>query len=143
MLNAAASTPTDGFPGGHARLPRIVSPRRTPPPSTRATSGPVTQPDQSTKACGFADYFSVESLFEHGTSDDQGAVDPDDPYDVLGVTREASWKEISRAHRKLVARLHPDRFIDADEATCEEAGRKVRAVNAAFAEIRRERGIGR
>jgi DnaJ-domain-containing protein 1 len=142
MLNAAESTPTDGFPGGHARLPRISNPRRTPPP-TASAGRPAAQQEQSTRACGFADYFSVESLFEHGAGDHQGAVDPDDPYAVLGVNRDASWKEISREHRKLVARLHPDRFIDADDATRAEAERKVRDVNAAFADIRKQRGIGR
>jgi len=41
--------------------------------------------------------------------------------------------------RKLVSELHPDRYVDADDDVREAAERRVRDVNEAFAEIRRER----
>jgi hypothetical protein len=134
------------FPGGAPRLPRLTPPRRAVPPDPNATvrTEPVAQgpAPQGT----FTDYFSTESLF--GASpprdeDPESAVVPlpsgEDAYSLLGVTRQASWKEISRARRRLVSELHPDRFVDADEDTRAAAERRVRDVNEAFAEIRRHR----
>jgi DnaJ like chaperone protein len=35
----------------------------------------------------------------------------DDPYDILGVTRELGFEEIKKIHRKLVRELHPDKHV--------------------------------
>lgn len=67
------------------------------------------------------------------------ADDPDDPYVVLGASPRMTWDEIARAHRDLVAELHPDRFIDADDEVRAAAEERVRRVNDAYATIRRER----
>lgn len=93
----------------------------------------------------FEEYFSAESLF--GASPHPSTPAPeeiqDDEYGVLGLTRSATWSEITRAHRRLVAQLHPDRFVGADEATRAAAERRVRDVNEAFSEIRRQRSPSR
>jgi len=34
------------------------------------------------------------------------------PYEVLGITPEASIEEIKRAYRALVNQYHPDKYID-------------------------------
>ncbi|CAB4530199.1 unannotated protein [freshwater metagenome] len=66
--------------------------------------------------------------------------DPDaGPYAALGLTRLATWKEITVAHRRLLSELHPDRHVDADQELRDLAERRVRDVNEAFATIRRQR----
>ena len=49
------------------------------------------------------------------------------PYDVLGVTRDASPEEIKQAYRRLAMELHPDR--NPDDA---EAAERFKDVNAAY-----------
>ena len=55
----------------------------------------------------------------------------DDPYKVLGVSRDASDEEIKRAYRALAKKYHPD-LNPGDE----EAARKMQQVNAAYDQIK-------
>ena len=132
------------FPGGTPKLPRLTPPRRPVPRdpneqarAARAEEGPAPQGT-------FTDYFSNDSLFGASPSREEPReavplLSGQDAYSLLGVSRQASWKEISRAHRRLVSELHPDRYVDSDDETREAAERKVRDVNEAFSEIRRQR----
>lgn len=54
-----------------------------------------------------------------------------DPYQVLGVDRNASDEEIKRAYRTLAKKYHPDR--NPGDA---EAARKMQEVNAAYEQIK-------
>lgn len=55
----------------------------------------------------------------------------DDPYKVLGVSRDASDEEIKRAYRQLAKKYHPD--LNPGDA---EAARKMQEVNAAYEQIK-------
>ena len=55
----------------------------------------------------------------------------DDPYKVLGVSRDASDEEIKRAYRALAKKYHPD-LNPGDQ----EAARKMQEVNAAYEQIK-------
>ena len=68
---------------------------------------------------------------------------PDDPYVILGVPKDASDADVKAAHRKLVVENHPDKLIaqGLPEEFVEVANRKVAAFNAAYDRIKRERGM--
>ena len=55
----------------------------------------------------------------------------DDPYKVLGVSRDASDEEIKQAYRRLAKQYHPDR-----NPGDPEAARKMQQINAAYEQIK-------
>ena len=55
----------------------------------------------------------------------------DDPYKVLGVSRDASDEEIKQAYRRLAKKYHPDR-----NPGDEEAAKKMQRINAAYEQIK-------
>lgn len=88
----------------------------------------------------FLDYFTTDSLFGASPDVDDDMSDATAAaYSTLGVSRRAPWKTVTRAHRELVAMLHPDRYVDADDAVREAAEERVRDVNEAYALLREQR----
>lgn len=69
---------------------------------------------------------------------------PDDPYLVLGASREMSDADLRRHYRRLVADTHPDREIarGLPEEAVTIATRRLAAINAAWDKIEKERGMG-
>lgn len=70
---------------------------------------------------------------------------PGDAYSVLEVERGADMKEIKAAYRRKVREHHPDAMMaeGASDERINAATRKVAAINAAYEQICRERGVGR
>ena len=64
-----------------------------------------------------------------------------DPYAVLGITRDASEREIKRAYRKLISQHHPDKLGDVPDELKRRAEERAREINAAYEKIREEKGI--
>ncbi|MGO4672824.1 TerB family tellurite resistance protein [Bosea sp. 2YAB26] len=69
---------------------------------------------------------------------------PDDPYLVLGASREMSDAQLKQHYRRLVAKNHPDREIarGLPEEAIAIATRRLAAINAAWDLIETERGLG-
>ncbi|MFQ1700141.1 TerB family tellurite resistance protein [Loktanella agnita] len=65
-----------------------------------------------------------------------------DPYDVLGVTPDASMEEVRAAWRRLVRDTHPDRMIarGVPEEAIKLAERRMVAINSAWEDIQGARG---
>ncbi len=60
-----------------------------------------------------------------------------DPYQVLGVSRDADDETIKKAYRDLARKYHPDKYRDSDLA--EVATEKMKEINEAYDAIKNER----
>lgn len=60
-----------------------------------------------------------------------------DPYEVLGVSKDATDQEIDTAYRKLVKQYHPDKYVGNPLASL--AAEKISEINEAYDAIENER----
>ena len=58
----------------------------------------------------------------------------EDPYQVLGLTEQASDAEVDLARRRLLGQYHPDRVAEGEARRAAE--QRTRAINAAYDRIR-------
>ena len=63
-----------------------------------------------------------------------------DPYEVLGVSREATDEEIKKAYRELAKKYHPDNYANSEFSDI--ATEKMQQINEAYDEILRCRASG-
>ncbi len=63
-----------------------------------------------------------------------------DPYEVLGVDRNASNEEIKKAYRELARKYHPDNYVNNPLADLVEE--KMKEINEAYDMIQKERASG-
>lgn len=65
------------------------------------------------------------------------------PYQVLGITREASDAEVKKAYRRLMSQHHPDKLISKGlpQEMMDMAKKRVREIRAAYDQIKEERGL--
>ena len=64
-----------------------------------------------------------------------------DPYQILGVSRDASDKEIQKAYHNLVKKYHPDNYTS-DNPLKDLATEKMQEINEAYDEIQKMRASG-
>ena len=60
-----------------------------------------------------------------------------DPYETLGVSRDASDEDIKKAYRELARKYHPDNYVDNPLADLVEE--KMKEINEAYDTIQKER----
>ncbi len=66
-----------------------------------------------------------------------------DPYQVLGLSRDATEAEIKRTYRELIRKYHPDTLIaqGMPQEFVDVANDKMAGINAAYDTIEKERGM--
>ncbi len=78
------------------------------------------------------DFESIKAMF---VKDNLGA------YKVLELDESASNDELKKAYRKLVVRYHPDKVAHLGDDIQKSAEIKIKKVNEAYEQIKRERGL--
>lgn len=63
-----------------------------------------------------------------------------DPYQVLGISQNATDDEVKAAYRELARKYHPDKYRDSDLADL--AGEKMKEINEAYDTIKKQRASG-
>ena len=56
-------------------------------------------------------------------------------WEVLGVARDASVKEIKAAYRRLITKFHPDRYRNLSDSEIADLERDTKIIHAAYAEL--------
>ena len=139
-----------GFPGGTAKLPRLVGPSAEEHVIPSSPAGPqvmIVEGGFAADAPGTptAPGRHVRRLLAPGVAvlRPRGGGDGRDtgPHAPCRTGRgpEASWREIKAAHRRLLAQLHPDRFVTATERQQREAADRLAEVNLAYHQLSKER----
>ena len=65
-----------------------------------------------------------------------------DPYEVLGISKNASIQEIKRAFYKKIQEYHPDKVASLGEKLKIVAEEETKKINWAWEKIKKEKGIG-
>ncbi|MBQ7163339.1 MAG: TerB family tellurite resistance protein [Bacteroidales bacterium] len=78
------------------------------------------------------DYESIQAMFvkKH-----------DSAYRILEITPEATDEEVKKAYKKMAVKYHPDKVSHLGEDVQRQAKEKFQEVNAAYEQIKKERGM--
>lgn len=80
------------------------------------------------------DLISLMSLYRKGK-------DPDWAYKALEIEPSVTDEEVKRAYRRMAMKYHPDKVASAGEEVKQAATEKFRAINEAYEEIKKQRGM--
>lgn len=78
------------------------------------------------------DYASIKAMFYN---------ESDSAYKMLEITKQASDDEVKKAYRKMAKKYHPDKLQNLGEEHKNGANEKFQKIQAAYEQIKKERGI--
>lgn len=78
------------------------------------------------------DFESIKAMFVKDTTS---------AYRILEITPDASDDELKKAYRRMALKYHPDRLAHLGDEVQKAANAKFQELNAAYANIKKERGI--
>jgi DnaJ like chaperone protein len=79
-----------------------------------------------------SDFESIKAMFVKDTTS---------AYRILEVTPDASEEELKKAYRRMALKYHPDRVAHLGDDMQKAANSKFQELNAAYEQIKKERGI--
>jgi len=79
-----------------------------------------------------SDFNSIKAMF---------VGDVDSAYKILEISKDASDDEVKKAYRKMALKYHPDKVSHLGEDVQKSAKEKFQKLNAAYEEIKKQRGI--
>jgi DnaJ like chaperone protein len=79
-----------------------------------------------------SDFQSVQAMFVKDTSS---------AYKILEISADATDEEVKKAYKKMAIKYHPDKVSHLGDDVRKAAEEKFQKMNAAFEEIKKERGI--
>lgn len=94
-------------------------------------------PREPTTSTTSSSRWSPEDVYSWASSENSSAPTQPTPWQVLGLSSDASWIEITSRHRQLVKQHHPDRHSASGTAARVRAEQTMSGINAAFSELRR------
>ncbi|MBR0333883.1 MAG: TerB family tellurite resistance protein [Bacteroidales bacterium] len=78
------------------------------------------------------DFESIKAMFVKNT---------ESAYKILEISPEASNEEVKKAYKKMAIKYHPDKVSHLGEDVQRQAKEKFQQLNAAYEEIKKERGM--
>ena len=78
------------------------------------------------------DYLSIKAMFYN---------EVDGAYKMLEITKSATNDELKKAYRKMAKKYHPDKLEGLGEEHKEGAKEKFQNIQAAYEQIKKERGL--
>ena len=63
------------------------------------------------------------------------------PHEILGIAADAPLAKVKKAYRKLAVKFHPDKVLDLGEAHKKQARERFDAIQAAYEQIKSDRGF--
>lgn len=78
------------------------------------------------------DYASIKAMFYN---------ESDSAYKMLEITKQASDEEVKKAYRKMAKKYHPDKLQNLGEEHKKGANEKFQKIQAAYEQIKKERGL--
>ncbi|MDA3057947.1 DnaJ domain-containing protein [Campylobacter sp. VBCF_05 NA6] len=87
----------------------------------------------------YGNEYSNRTRQDFGNEGDEDADEPD-PYEVLGLSKDATFDEVKKRYRKLASQNHPDRFANASNEEIAAATKRMQEINTAYEKIKKKMG---